>query len=352
MKEIHARRGRGAATNPINHFERFHCEEDIGALTDDERRSIPTQLFYDDSKSILSKNNSPDVPFTYSVNPYRGCEHGCSYCYARPTHEFLGFSAGLDFESRIVVKRRAPEVLADAFENASWHPQVIALSGNTDPYQPIERKLEISRRCLSVFLKHHNPVSIITKNHLVTRDLDLLRQLALHNLVTVTLSITSLNPDLTGKMEPRTSRPVARLATIEAMAGSGIPTGVNVAPVIPGLNDEEVPAILKAAAESGATYAGYLMVRLPGSTEEIFSEWIARAFPNRARKVLARIRSIHGGNLDDAKFVRRMRGVGPWARLTARLFSVTCTSVGLNRSVPVLSTEQFRRLPGGQLSLF
>jgi len=349
--EDRARRGRAAAVNPVNRFERFRLEEDFGALTEDERRAVPTIYFEDASRSILSRNESPDVPFTYGINVYRGCEHGCAYCYARPTHEFLGFSSGLDFETRIMIKQDAPALLEKAFQRRSWQPQVVAMSGNTDPYQPVERKLALTRRCLEVFLRHRNPVSIITKNHLVTRDLDLLRELARLNLVTVTLSVTSLLPDLIGKMEPRTSRPAARLSAIKTMAENGIPTGVNVAPIIPGLNDEAIPAIMKAAAQCGATYAGYQMVRLPGTTTEVFTDWVRRSFPDRAEKVLSRIRRTHGGELDDSTFRRRMRGEGPWARIAARLFTMTCASTGLNRVVPVLSTEHFRRLPAGQLSL-
>lgn len=350
--EVPVRRGRGARLNTPNRFEPLHLEEDPAALDGEELRQVETRYFVDHTKSVLAKNDSPDVGFTYSINPYRGCEHGCIYCYARPSHEYLGFSAGLDFETKILVKERAPELLSGAFQKASWEPQVVALSGNTDPYQPLERRLMLTRRCLEVFLRHRNPVAIITKNHLVTRDADLLEQMARFNLVTVALSITTLKTDVVGKMEPRTSRPSRRLQAIEELAARGIPVSVNVAPVVPGLTDEEMPAILKSAAERGATNASYIMMRLPGPVQELFLDWLSREYPDRVNKVIHRLESLRGGRLSDSRFGVRMRGEGEWSDLVSRLFHVSCRRYGLNSAYRRLSTDHFRRLDGGQQDLF
>lgn len=342
--------GRAAAFNTPNRFERLHILEDAAALDDDDLRRIPTEFLHDTSKSILSKNDSPDIPFTYGINPYRGCEHGCIYCYARPSHEYLGFSAGLDFETKIMVKPEAPALLERAFMKPSWKPQVLAISGNTDAYQPIERKLELTRKCLEVCLKFGNPVGIITKNHLITRDMDILEALAARNLVHVTISVTSLRDDVINVMEPRTSRPSRRLDAIEKLAGAGVSVGVNAAPIVPGLTDEELAPILKAAAERGATSAGYIIMRLPGPVKDLFVDWIRREFPDRAEKVLRRIRSMRDGRLSDPRFGTRMRGEGEWAEMIEKVFRLTCRRLELNRR-PRLSTNQFQR-PGGQMGLF
>ncbi|MFW5972676.1 MAG: PA0069 family radical SAM protein [Bacteroidota bacterium] len=344
------RKGRAAAFNTPNRFEPLHVLEDAAALDDADLRQIRTEFLRDSSKSILSKNDSPDVPFTFSINPYRGCEHGCIYCYARPSHEYLGFSAGLDFETKIMVKPDAPKLLERAFMNPSWKPQTLAISGNTDPYQPIEKKLELTRRCLEVCLKFGNPVGIITKNYLVTRDLDILTKLAEKNLVHVTLSITSLRDDLTGVMEPRTSRPVRRLAAIEKLSEAGVSVGVNIAPIVPGLTDEELPAIMKAAAERGAVSAGYIVMRLPGPVKDLFVDWINREYPDRADKVLRRIRSMRGGELSDPRFKSRMRGEGEWADALSTMFKMTRRRFNLDRRQD-LSTGHFQR-PGQQMGLF
>lgn len=335
--KIH-RRGRGAGSNPANRFERLATELDAGELDEEERRSVKTQFLTDASKSVLSENNSPDVGFRYSLNPYRGCEHGCSYCYARPSHEYLGFSAGLDFETRIVVKRDAPRLLAEHFDRASWEPQVVVLSGNTDPYQPVEKKLGLTRACLEVFRTYRNPVSIITKNHLVTRDIDILADMARLNLVNVHLSITSLCDEVTGKMEPRTSRASRRLAALRELTDAGIPAGVMIAPVVPGLTDEEMPAILEAAHEHGAASAGYIVLRLPGPVAPIFVEWVGREYPLRASKIMSRIRSIRKGKMNDADFGVRMRGTGQWADLFSRMFAMTAGRLGMNQPRPQLET--------------
>lgn len=342
----HHRRGRAAGSNPANRFERLSTDIDVGALTEEERRSVPTKFLRDKTRSVLSENQSPDVGFRFSLNPYRGCEHGCLYCYARPSHEFLGFSAGLDFETRIVVKHDAPRLLAEAFDRPSWEPQVVVMSGNTDCYQPAERKLKLTRRCLEVFRTHRNPVSIITKNHLVTRDIDILSDLARLNLVSVNVSITSLNDEVTGKMEPRTSRPARRLDAVRQLSEAGIPVGVMVAPVIPGLTDEEMPAILEAAHEHGARRAGFIVLRLPGPVAGLFQEWVEREYPLRANRILSRVRSLRGGKLNDPKFGSRMRGSGHWADLFNRLFRMTAHRLSLNEETHLLETRHFKRSQG------
>lgn len=346
------RRGRGAAENPANRFDRLNVEIDPGELDDDERRRIKTEYFRDTTRKILSENDSPDIPFRYGLNPYRGCEHGCIYCYARPSHEYLGFSAGLDFESKIVVKYNAPRLLSEVFQKPNWKPAMVALSGNTDCYQPIERKLEITRGCLEVFLKHRNPVGIITKNALVARDIDILQEMARFNIVRVVVSVTSLNNDIIGKMEPRTSRPVARLRAIEQLSEAGIPVGVNVAPVIPGLTDEEIPEILKAVSEAGAQTAGYTVVRFPGVVEQLFPAWLKRTFPDRADKVLNRIRALRGGKLVENRFHKRMQTEGEWGDVIKQVFRASRRKYGLDQRRPPVTTEHFRHLSGGQMDLF
>ena len=345
-------RGRGASRDLPNRFERLHLEPDAEIEADDPV-PVKTRFFVDESRSVISRNSSPDLGFSVSLNPYRGCEHGCSYCYARPTHEYLGFSAGLDFESRIMVKSEAPRLLREALSAARWEPQPLALSGVTDPYQPVERRLRITRACLEVLLECRHPVSIITKNHLVTRDLDILSRMAEHRTVLVTLSITTLRPDLRRVMEPRTSIPARRLAAVKALAGAGVPVGVNVAPLIPGLNDHELPEILSAAREAGASCAGMLLLRLPLGVKDLFAEWLEQHFPDRRDKVLARISETNGGKLYDSRFGRRGRGTGPFAEHLWNLFRVSCRRLGLNRRSLELATEGFRRPErGGQVRLF
>ena len=346
--------GRGAGFNTPNRFEPFHLETlPDEPLDGDEAgpRAIPTQLFVDSTRSILAENDSPDLGFRFSINPYRGCEHGCVWCFARPSHEYLGFSAGLDFESKILVKPDAPELLDEAFRRKSWEPQFVMLSGNTDCYQPVERRLQLTRRCLQVFLKFRNPVGVITKSALVTRDLDVLAELAALNLVKVTLSITTLDADLQRRMEPRASTPERRLEAVEKIAARGIPVGVNVAPVVPGLNDEEIPAILREAAARGARWAGCIMVRLSGSVEPLFTEWLQRELPLRASRVLGRLREVRGGKLNDTRWGVRMRGEGPIADGIRDLFDLMCRRHHLNETECDLAVEHFR-VPRPQLTLF
>ena len=314
---------------------------------------IATTYLKDGSRSIIARNSSPDVPFDTSFNPYRGCEHGCVYCYARPTHEFLGFSAGLDFETKIMVKEDAPDLLRQELASPRWRPQVLGVSGVTDPYQPVERKLEITRRCLAVVGEFRNPVAIITKNSLVRRDIDLLSRLASDRAAAVFVSITTLDAELVRRMEPRTSHPRQRLETLRALADAGIPCGVLVAPIIPGLNDHEIPAILERAAQAGAQAAGYVLLRLPGAVAGLFEEWLGAHFPERKEKVLHFLRSLRGGKLNDSRFGQRMRGGGVFADHIRNLFHGARRRQGLTERRLPLSTKAFRR-PGEsrQLALF
>jgi DNA repair photolyase len=340
-------RGRGASWSPANRFEKLHVDlgdSDVVQVGQDdvERPRRATQYFRDGTKTIISRNNSPDVGFETSVNPYRGCEHGCIYCYARPTHEYLGFSAGLDFESKIMVKMDAPELLKVELESPLWKPQVLVMSGVTDPYQPVERKLRITRGCLEVLARFRNPVAIITKNGLVTRDLDLLSELATYNAAAVNISVTSLDSKLQRVLEPRTSLPEARLDAISQLRAAGIPTGVMVAPIIPGLTDHEVPRILEACAKAGAQFAGYTIVRLPWAVAPLFEHWLEERFPDRKEKILGRIRDLRGnGKLNNSQWRTRMTGEGIFAEQIASLFGIGCRRVGIAER-PTLSTAAFR----------
>jgi len=343
--------GRGSASNPKNRFEKIGVESDP-AENDAEPRP-GTVYLRDHSRSIVATNASPDIGFDASINAYRGCSHGCAYCYARPTHEYLGLSAGLDFESKILVKEDAPGLLRERLASPRWEPKVLSMSGVTDPYQPVERKLGITRGCLEVLANFRNPVVIVTKNHLVTRDIDLLSELARYGAAAVAVSFTTLDDDLRRVMEPRTSRPVRRLAAIRKLSEAGVPVGVMTAPVIPGLNDHELPNLLSAAAEAGATFAGYVPVRLPGAVAPLFEDWLERHFPERKEKVLGHIRSMRGGKLNDPEFGSRMKGGGVYAEHISRLFGVSCRRAGIERGrFPKLSTAEFRKDGGVQPGLF
>jgi DNA repair photolyase len=346
--------GRGADVNPVGRFEKleYALSDDADAVfPDDEAPVLRTEFFNDVSRTIVTENNSPDVGFRYSVNPYRGCEHGCAYCYARPNHEYMGLSAGLDFESKIFVKMRAADLLRERLLSKKWQPELISMSGVTDCYQPIERKLQITRGCLEVFAEFRNPVSIITKNHLVTRDIDLLGDLAQHNCASVFVSLTTLDPQLARRLEPRTSAPQARLQTIAALHAAKIPVGVMVAPVIPGLNDHEIPNLLKAAREAGAQNAGYVLLRLPLTVAPIFSAWLNTHEPLRKQKVLAFLRGMREGRLNNSEFGERMRGTGPQADLIKSLFRLHHRKLGFAEGWIELSTAAFRR-PTAQMDLF
>ena len=346
----HTIHGRGAVENPPNRFERAAYERDIE--WDEPGDPAPKTKFYRDvSASIITRNDSPDVGFEASINPYRGCEHGCIYCYARPYHEHLGFSAGLDFETKIVVKENAPELLRRELSSPKWKPQALAMSGVTDPYQPIERRLQLTRQCLQVLVEFRNPVVIITKNLLVTRDIDLLADLARDNAAAVFLSVTTLDADLARIMEPRTAQPAARLRAIKELTIAGVPVGVMVAPVIPGLTDHELPAIVKAAANAGARFAGMVPVRLPYAVADLFQQWLERHLPERKDKVLAQIRAIRNGKLNDSDFGSRMTGHGMFARQMAKMFAVACRRAGFPERGPHLSTAAFRRPSSAQMEL-
>jgi DNA repair photolyase len=349
----HHQRGRGTATNPPNRFDNQSYtpfEEDI-----EELGPLPrTQFIKDTSRSVLSWNDSPDLPYDAGLNPYRGCEHGCAYCYARPYHEFLGYSSGLDFETKILVKEDAPELLRREFESTKWVPQVIGMSGVTDPYQPIERKLLLTRRCLQVLAEFRNPVTIVTKNHLVTRDIDILTRLARCKAVMVNLSVTTLDPQLGRSLEPRTSSPVKRLEAIHQLAQAGVPVGVMVAPVIPGLTDHEIPQIVKAAAEAGARTAWHCVVRLPQAVRDLFTTWLETYTPLRKEKVLNRLKEIRGDSLDDSRFHIRMEGEGEWAEQIRQVFDLSCKKANLaaRRCGLELSVSAFKRPGPSQEKLF
>ncbi|HST31871.1 MAG TPA: PA0069 family radical SAM protein [Chthoniobacterales bacterium] len=346
--------GRGASWSPANRFEKFHVDlTDTDVVDEDpeaeEKPKRTTQYFRDGSKTIVASNQSPDVGFEVSINPYRGCEHGCIYCFARPTHEYLGFSAGLDFESRIMVKPEAPRLLEAELSSPKWKPQFLMMSGVTDCYQPIERKLKITRGCLEVLAKFRNPVGILTKNRLVTRDIDILSELGLDLCAVVNLSITTLDLDLQQIMEPRTSAPLARLDAVAQLRAAGIPVGVMVAPVIPGINDHEIPAIVAACAKAGAQFAGHVLLRLPWAVRPLVEHWLEEHFPERKAKVLDRLRASRGGKLYDSRWRKRQTGEGIFAEQIANMFEVACRRAGFGER-PKLSIAAFRR-PHQQLEM-
>lgn len=351
-----APRGRGTGLRPENRFDRFHVQRsaefvDPDPHVDGEPPRAPTVLLMDTSRSIIATNDSADVAFEQSVNPYRGCTHGCTYCYARPFHEYLGFDAGLDFETKILVKHNAPALLEEALSKRTYVPRPIAMSGVTDPYQAVERELCITRGCVDVMRRFRQPVGIVTKSHLVTRDIDLLADLATDQAALVAVSITTLDAKLQRDMEPRAASPRMRLAALRELSEAGIPTAVMVAPVIPGLTDTEIPAILEAAREAGARWASWVVLRLPHAVKTLFGDWLERMRPMRKQKVLELMRSMRGGRLYDARPSRRMRGEGAYAYTLERLFQTTRRRLGFDAERMALSTDAFRP-PGGQLSLF
>lgn len=338
--------GRGSQNSADSRFHSTHTEIDLenyGYIEEDDVALVKTKFFKDSSKSIINTNASPDLNFQYSMNAYRGCEHGCAYCFARPTHEYLGMSAGLDFESKIFVKLEAPKLLREKFSSPSWMGEPIFMSGVTDCYQPCERKFQLTRECLKVCAEFRNPVALITKNSLVTRDIDIFLELARFQAIKVFLSITSLDLQLARDLEPRTSTPQARLEAVKKLSQAGIPTGINIAPVIPGLNDHEIPNILKAAKEAGALFAGYTPVRLPYSVSDIFTQWLEKHRPDRKERVLNAIRSMRGGKLNDPSFGSRMEGHGPKANQLATTFEVFSKRLGFNEQRFKLSSKYFRK---------
>lgn len=343
--------GRGASVNPPNRFEPLHLEPDP-ECPPEERPHPHTQFFIDGTESLLSRNDSPDLPFTVGLNPYRGCEHGCAYCFARPYHEYLGWSAGLDFETKVMVKTRAPALLREELSSPRWKVESISMSGVTDCYQPAERHFRVTHGCLEVCVEFRQPISVITKNALVTRDRDLFAELARHEATAVYVSVTTLDTELAGKLEPRASRPAARLRAIKELADAGIPVGVMVAPVIPGLTDHEMPAIIDAAAKAGARRAGYVVLRLPYGVKDIFQSWLEEHAPGKKARVLDRIRELRGGELNVSEWGARLRGEGVFADQMRALFEMTARKAGLNRERFTLSTEHFRPPGGRQLTLF
>ncbi len=351
-------RARGAAQNPANRFERLRYLEEpefaehVARDPDESPAPVATRYYDDPSRTLLATNDSPDVPFDVSLNPYRGCLHGCIYCFARPTHEYLGFSAGLDFESRILVKRSAPRLLREALASPRWRPQTLGLGAVTDAYQPIEARLGITRGCLEVLRELRNPVSIVTKSALVTRDVDLLADLARHRAAAVFVSITTLDESLARILEPRAAPPGRRLASIERLAEAGVPVGAMLAPVLPALTDHEIPALVEAVARAGAGWVRHIMLRLPHGLGPLFEDWLERHYPERKAKVLARVRAMRGGRLNDPRFHERMRGQGAFAEQTRALFELACRRAGLPREGPGLSAAAFRPPAAPQLSLF
>jgi DNA repair photolyase len=349
------RRGRGAQTNATGRYEpRATIAFDDGWQSIEELPPFTTEVAVDTARKVITRNNSPDISFDRSINPYRGCEHGCIYCFARPTHAYLGLSPGLDFESKLFMKPDAPELLERELSARNYTPRTIAIGTNTDPYQPIERRFEVMRRILEVLERAGHPVGIVTKSNLVVRDIDILARMAKRNLVRVGISVTTMDAKLARVMEPRAPTPPRRLDALRELAEAGIPTTVMVAPVIPAINDAEIERILDAAAACGVRGAGYVLLRLPLEVRDLFREWLQANFPDRERHVFALIRQTRGGKDYDSTFGKRMTGGGPYAWMIGKRFDTTCARLGLNTHKAELTTEHFRppRAPAEQLDLF
>jgi DNA repair photolyase len=346
-------RGRGAQVNTHNRFFKQEYVQDHMEMLDEEFvQQEKTEIIYTYPKTIINKVDSDDLPFEYSMNPYQGCEHGCIYCYARPTHEYWGYSAGLDFERKLIVKKNVVELLEKQLSNKNWKPAPIMLSGNTDCYQPIERDHELTRRILQVCLKFRHPVSVITKNSLVKRDLDLLKQLAAHNLVYVTLSITGADEKIRQILEPRTASYKSRFQTLQLLADNGIPCGVNVAPIVPGINNYEVPEVLERSGRAGAWGASMTIVRLNGAIGDIFKDWLFKNYPDRAEKVWNQVCDCHGGNVNDSRFGVRMRGEGKIAESISQLFKLSRSRFINKRDFEFNCNDFNHKANEAQLSLF
>lgn len=348
-------KGRGAQINTPNPYHKKVYDRepiDWSLLEADEKAEVPTQLIDVHAKTILNEVESPDIPIPFSLNPYQGCEHGCVYCYARNSHTYWGYSAGLEFEQKILVKRNAATLLEEKFKNPKWKAAPFMLAGNTDCYQPVEKDLKITRAILEVCLKYRHPVGIITKNSLVKRDLDLLKQLSEYGLAHVAISITTLNEKLRQRLEPRTASVKQRLETIRLMADNGVPVMAMISPIIPGLNDHEIFDMVKAAAEYGALTAGYSMVRLNGDVAEIFTDWIEKNMPDRAQRVLNRIKDCHGGELSDSRYGRRMRGDGQVAEMVSQQFKLAKRKFLEGRSMPSFNLDLHEYHKSPQLRLF
>ncbi len=349
------RRGRGAQSNVTGRYEPQAREgfED-GWQRPDDLPPFETTVAIDTARKIITRNDSPDISFDRSINPYRGCEHGCIYCFARPTHAYMGLSPGLDFESKLFMKPDAPALLERELAARNYTPRTIAIGTNTDPYQPIERRHEIMRRILGVLDRAGHPVGIVTKSALIVRDIDILSRMAKRNLVKVALSVTTLDPQLARIMEPRAATPARRLEALRALSAAGIPTSVMVAPVIPAINDAEIERVLEAAAAAGVQGAGYVLLRLPLEVRDLFREWLKDNFPDRHEHVFSLVRQMRGGKDYDAKWGERMTGSGPYAWMIGRRFETACARLGLNERRASLTIEHFKppRGPGEQLDLF
>lgn len=346
-------KGRGAQVNTHNKFsDTKYVKEHIEGLDEEMYENSSTQIIESFPKTIVSISNSPDIRFNYSINPYQGCEHGCLYCYARNSHEYWGFSAGLDFERKIIVKRNAPALLEKFFNKPRYEPQPIMMSGNTDCYQPLERKLGITRELLKVFLKYKHPVSIISKNNLILRDLDILEKLASLGLVHAAITINSLNESLRQKMEPRTVTAQSRMKVIRALTSIGVPVRLMIAPIVPGLNSDEIPSLVKMAAGEGARAASFTLIRLNGIIGEVFTDWINKAYPDRANKVLNMIADCHGGKLNDSRWGTRMKGDGKIAESIHLLFNMAVKQHMPAGDLPALNLNHFRPASGKQATLF
>ncbi|MFT3671050.1 PA0069 family radical SAM protein [Aestuariivirga sp.] len=348
-------RGRGAAINPMGRFETYSeswVDDGWESLADIPK--LRTEIFTEAPKTIITRNQSPDISFDRSINPYRGCEHGCIYCYARPAHAYMGLSPGLDFESKLFIKPNAAALLREELSATNYTPATIALGANTDPYQPIERGYRITRSVIEVLAEFRHPFGIVTKSANVMRDLDLLKPMAEQDLVKVALSVTTLDPKLARSMEPRASTPAKRLAAIEALAKAGVRTVVMMGPIIPGLNDHEIENILKAARNAGAAEAGYTMLRLPFEVKEIFKDWLDREHPDRAAKVMSHVKDVRGGRENDPNFGTRHTGTGPIAWMIGRRFQMAAQRLGLNAERLKLRTDLFHRpiQKGEQMALF
>ena len=349
------RPGRGAVSNEAGRYERvgLHYEDD-GWNTEPDTAVLRTHTAVERPRSVISYNRSPDLPFDRSINAYRGCEHGCVYCFARPTHAWLGYSPGLDFETRLVARPEAPDVLARELRKPGYRVKTLAMGTNTDPYQPIERTYETTRNCLKVLQAFRHPVAIVTKGALIERDLDLLSDMAASGLVRAGVSVTTLDASLSRKMEPRAPSPKRRLATIRALSEAGVPVRIMTSPIIPGLTDHEMEAMLEAGRDAGARAASWIMLRLPMEVSPLFQEWLATHVPDRARRIMGLVRGMHGGKDYDAEWGRRMRGSGPYAELMARRFKTAVARLGLSETLPPARTDLFRVPPakGDQLTLF
>ncbi|MEO0465058.1 MAG: PA0069 family radical SAM protein [Pseudomonadota bacterium] len=348
-------RGRGAVSNASGRYESRECGtfDDGWDTVEDDPATVRTEVTRETARTIITFNRSPDIHFDRSINPYRGCEHGCSYCFARPSHAYNGLSAGLDFESKLFAKSNGPELLRRELSRPSYIPRVIALGVNTDAYQPIEKQLKLTRACLEILSEYNHPVSLLTKSALIQRDIDLIAPMAEKGLARVGISMTTLEPKLSRAMEPRAAQPRLRLETIRALSQAGIPVTVMTAPIIPGLNEHEIEGLLEAAGEAGAGYAGYVLLRLPHELKDLFQEWLAQHVPDRAARIINLIREMRGGADYDARWFERGRGRGPHADLIARRFARAARALGLDGKRPPLRTDLFRprEAPNGQLLL-